>query len=213
MSGLLWGLAIVSTAVALYAVGRAIKLRAEVERLKREQYYTGNQLKRLPDEIRQAVEPLRVQVAAMASGASVSKELILNGQLYHDVSAAEAQRLVEDQRGRTPDTVVILDVRTPKEYAIKRVSGAKLVPFEELETRYKTEIPDDAEKVFVYCASGERSRLACDFLSRRGYTNLYYMRDGLHGWRGPTEGEGKVTLVQIERRSSPDAAQAARAGS
>ncbi|MES4787195.1 MAG: hypothetical protein C4294_16800, partial [Nitrospiraceae bacterium] len=72
--------------------------------------------------------------------------------------------------------------------------------FDELEARYKTEIPETMEKVFVYCAGGERSRLACDFLSRQGYTNLYNVQDGMQGWRGPTEGEGEIKFIQFERR-------------
>jgi rhodanese-related sulfurtransferase len=45
---------------------------------------------------------------------------------------------------------------------------------------------------------GERSRSACDFLSRRGYPNLYNIREGLQGWQGNVEGEGEMRLVQIE---------------
>lgn len=200
MEGLLWAGAVLVVAVAWLAARRVSKLTREVAQLKRDQYYADGRLKRIPEEIREAVEPLRLHVARIAAGGRVHPEMILHGQLYQDISADEAQRVVERAAGQTPGTVLVVDVRTPREYAVKRVVGAKLVPFEDLETRYKRDIPETAEKVLVYCMGGERSRSACDFLSRRGYTNLYNIRDGIQAWRGAMEGEGELSLIQIRPR-------------
>ena len=200
MRAWLWVVAAGGAFVVLLLVQRVVKLARQVSRLKREHYYTESRLKQISEEIREMVEPLRLQVAKIAAGGGVPQELILTGRRYLDVSAEEAQRVIEQETGARSGRVVLVDVRSPKEYAVKRVPGAKLVPFEELEKRYKEDIPDTAEKVFVYCAGGERSRFACDFLSRQGYTNLYHVKDGLQGWRGPTEGEGKLTLIQIRSR-------------
>lgn len=200
MEVLLWVGAVVGIALAWLAARRVSKLTKDVAHLKRDQYYTDSRLKRIPEEIREAVEPLRLHVARIAAGGRVHPEMILHGRLYQDVSADEAQRVVERAAEQTPGTVLVVDVRTPKEYAVKRVVGAKLVPFEELETRYKSDIPETAEKVFVYCMGGERSRSACDFLSRKGYTNLYNIRDGIQAWHGAMEGEGELSLIQIRPR-------------
>jgi len=54
-----------------------------------------------------------------------------------------------------------------------------------LEERWK-EIPKDGRKTLVYCAGGERSAAACEFLSRQGYENLYNLAGGFHAWSGPT---------------------------
>ncbi|MBI4402401.1 MAG: rhodanese-like domain-containing protein [Nitrospirae bacterium] len=198
MEGWLWAIAVLGVVIALLAVRRSFKLAEEINRLKREQYYAEAKLKRIPEEIKETVEPLRLQLAKVAAGKSVPPEMILNGRLYLDVSAEEAQRVIEQEQGQGPGKILLVDVRTPREYAAKRLVGSMLVPFEELEQRYKTDIPETAEKVFVYCAGGERSRFACDFLSRQGYTNLYHLRDGIQGWRGPTEGEGQLNLIQIQ---------------
>lgn len=181
---------------AIVAVRRAAELAQELDRLKREQREAGARLQQLGEDLKRTVEPLRVHLATIAGGRSVPRELVLSGRLYATLSALEAQRLCD----AAPGHAVVVDVRSPREYAIKRIAGAKLVPLEELEQRYETEIPESAGKVFVYCATGERSRLACDFLSRKGYANLYHIRDGLQGWSGPTEGEGALTLIQIERK-------------
>jgi len=83
---------------------------------------------------------------------------------------------------------------------VSLTANATLIPFEDIDKRYVAEVPDTREKILVYCSSGERSRLACDFLGRAGYTNLYNVQDGLQGWRGPIEGEGEVTFIKLERR-------------
>lgn len=198
MSGLLSALVVLGLAIAPLAVRRVWKLTKDVDQLKRDQYYTNSRFKRIPEEIREAVEPVRLHLAKLAAGGHVPPNMILEGRLYQDVTADEAQQVLEQEASQSTGKVLLVDVRTPREYAAKRVVGAKLVPFDELATRYKTDIPETAEKVFLYCMGGERSRSACDFLSRRGYTNLYNIREGLQGWRGPTEGEGALNLIQIQ---------------
>lgn len=202
MTAMLWVVAVVAIAAALFGVGRAMRLQRELNQLKRDHYYTNSRLKRLPEEIQEAVQPLRLQLAKVAMGGTVPRDMILRGQLYHNVTAAEAQRVLEGESREQPSKVLLVDVRTPKEYAVRRMPGAKLVPFDELESRCKDEIPESAEKVFVYCMGGQRSRSACDFLSQRGYTNLYNIQDGLQGWDGPTEGEGQFNLIRIQRKEA-----------
>ncbi len=200
MTVLLWTVAIIAGVLALFAARRSRTLRKELDQLKRDFYYANSRMKRVPEEIREAVQPLRLHLAKIAAGGAVPPALIRDGRLYQDVSAQEAQELLEGEGAQQPEGVVVVDVRTPREYAVRRVPGAKLIPFEELEKRYENEIPETADKIFVYCMAGERSRSACEFLGLRGYTNLYNIRDGLQAWQGPAEGEGQVQIVQIERR-------------
>lgn len=201
MNTLLGGIALMSGLVATLALWWAYRLRREVERLKRNEYYTESKLKGVSRQIFEAIEPLRIQLAKVASGAFVPEDLIRTGRLYRDVTAQEAQTMIQAGQGSTEAGVVVVDVRSAKEYATKHVLGAKLIPIEELETRYQAEIPQDAQKVFIYCAGGDRSRLACDFLSRLGHLNLYNIRDGLQQWRGPTIGEEPLHLIQIHHKS------------
>ena len=105
------------------------------------------------------------------------------------------------EQGSSP--FVVIDVRTRREFAERRLSHAALVPFEDLDQLYQTAIPEQAENVLLYCTAGERSRMACEYLSQKGYTNLFHLREGLQGWPGPTEGEGPVApLIQIDKKNS-----------
>lgn len=199
MTVVLWGIAVLASVVGGVALYRLARLHREVNQLKRDQYYASSRLKRLAEEIKEAVQPVRLHLAKVAEGGVVPREMILNGRLYQDLTAADAQALLEQESGRESHRIVFLDVRNPKEYATRRVPGAKLLPLDELDQRCD-EVPQTAEKVIVYCAAGERSRFACDVLSQRGYTNLYHIRDGLQDWQGPVEGEAPVSLVQIDRK-------------
>jgi len=194
----LWMVAGMGMAGALVAIRRASALTKELHRLRQEQREAGSKLAQLAEELRATTEPLRVHLATVAGGGTVPKELVLSNRLYVTGSVFDAQQQY-DAAGGESGHIIVVDVRTPREYAVKRVKGAKLVPLEDLEQRYHTDIPIGAARVFVYCANGERSRLACEFLSRKGYTNLYHIRDGFQRWNGPTEGEGPLTLIQIER--------------
>ena len=76
--------------------------------------------------------------------------------------------------------VYLLDVRTPDEYRQAHLRGATLIPVNEIERRY-FEVPKD-RPVVVYCAVGSRSGMVVDFLAKKGYKQIYNMKDGIVGW-------------------------------
>ena len=53
---------------------------------------------------------------------------------------------------------ILLDVRTPQEYAEGHIAGALLIPDYEIGDRAQEELPDKEQKILVYCRSGRRSR-------------------------------------------------------
>jgi len=184
--------------VALMAFWRAVKLGHQVQELKRKTYDTEQQIKNIPGHIDKAVDPLRIQLACVAEGITVSPELIRSGRFYQDLTAEEAEHLMFSGNTLPLDGITILDVRTAKEYEGRHISGAQLVPIEELDRRFRAEIPRSGTSIFVYCARGERSRLACDFLSHQGYVNLYNIRNGLQQWQGPTKVKTPTQVIQIQ---------------
>jgi len=199
MSGFGLIVSIVSLLVATVALWVAWRLRQELFGIKRERYYLEQKVKSVPTQIEASVEPLRIQTALLALGKPVSAQLIRTGRLYHEISAKEAEEfLTVDSR---TDRVLWLDVRTGAEFSKRHIPGAKLIPVEDLELRYQTEIPLTVEKIIVYCAGGDRSRLACDFLSRHDFGNVYHIKDGLQGWSGRMEGNEAGGLIQIVSKS------------
>ena len=66
------------------------------------------------------------------------------------------------------DDFLLLDVRSPGEYAADAIEGSRLLPVQELSLRVR-ELPRDKE-IIVYCRVGNRSAFAASYLSRLGYT-------------------------------------------
>jgi rhodanese-related sulfurtransferase len=199
MSGFGLILSIVSLLVATLAWWMAWRAREDLSDIKRERYYLEQKVKSFSSQIEATVEPLRIQAALLAMGKPVSDQLIRSGQLYHEISAKEAEGFLTLES--PSEHVFWLDVRTSAEFSKRHIPRATLIPVEHLEMRYEAEIPLTVEKIMVYCASGDRSRLAADFLSRHNFGNVYHIKDGLQGWAGPTEGNEPGALIQIVSRS------------
>lgn len=64
---------------------------------------------------------------------------------------------------------LLLDVRTPGEFAPNHIKGAKNIPVQSLASRL-SELPDKSKPIVVYCQSGMRSSSAASLLSKQGYT-------------------------------------------
>ena len=66
---------------------------------------------------------------------------------------------------------VLLDVRTPQEYAERHIEGSINIPLQVLGASLD-KLPDKNAAIFVHCLSGGRSSVALSFLQRCGYTNV-----------------------------------------
>jgi rhodanese-related sulfurtransferase len=127
-------------------------------------------------ELESALTTQRELLALVASGATLSREMILEGRLWSDVDGAKARELVAAGAR-------VLDVRTPAETAGGIIPGAILVPIDALESRVR-ELPKDQRPMLIYCAAGGRSAAACEFLSHEGYMGLYNLNGGIGAWGG-----------------------------
>ena len=80
---------------------------------------------------------------------------------------------------------IILDVRTPAEFAEKHIPGAINVANETIGTDEIPELPDKDQLILVYCRSGNRSKQASEKLVALGYTNIVEF-GGINDWPGET---------------------------
>ena len=79
--------------------------------------------------------------------------------------------------------VVLIDVRTPEEYAKGAIEGAKNVDFFNQQDFIK-EISalDKHEPVYLYCRSGNRSMKAARQLISLGFDKVYDLAGGYMAW-------------------------------
>jgi len=79
-------------------------------------------------------------------------------------------------------TLIVLDVRTPEEYAAGHVPGAINIPYTELPARI-SELPGVADKdVVVYCQSGMRAERAAASFKESGFTRLLHLEGDMKAW-------------------------------
>ncbi len=76
---------------------------------------------------------------------------------------------------------MLLDVRTPEEYAEGHIKGAKLIPLQTLD-KHLNAVPHD-KQVYVYCKSGGRSSRASKLLASNGFTNIENIKGGIDAWK------------------------------
>lgn len=76
------------------------------------------------------------------------------------------------QRMKEPKPPVLLDVRTPEEYAAGHIDGALNIPHDQLEKRLAELPADRSAEIVVYCRSGKRAGTAEKILIEKGYTNV-----------------------------------------
>ncbi len=75
-----------------------------------------------------------------------------------------------------PNTLYILDVRTPEEYQLGSLPNAMNIPLDELRDRL-SEIPTD-KPVYLFCATGYRGYVALKILNGHGFSNIKNVSGG-----------------------------------
>ena len=99
---------------------------------------------------------------------------------YRQISMDEAVTMMAEESG-----YIILDLRTPEEFAEKHIPNAINVPNETIGTDEISQLPDKNQLIMVYCRSGRRSKEAAEKLVKLGYTNIVEF-GGIIDWKGET---------------------------
>ncbi len=94
--------------------------------------------------------------------------------MYKNLSPEHLQDFMREHQA------VLIDVRSPVEYAEESIPGSVNIPLNELLGRL-TDIPKD-RPIVLNCRSGGRSAVASLQLIQRGYTDIYNLEGGLLQW-------------------------------
>jgi rhodanese-related sulfurtransferase len=92
----------------------------------------------------------------------------------------EAQALIQGNVGNRD--FVVLDVRTPGEFAQGHLEGAVLVDY--LSPGFREEMAglDRTKTYLVYCRTGNRSTSALGIMSELGFRSYYHLEGGITRW-------------------------------
>ncbi len=95
------------------------------------------------------------------------------------VTGEELSQRIENQDA----DLLILDVRTPEEFAAGHVPGARNIPHDQLPARL-AELADAKDReVVVYCRSGKRAAIARDTLEAHGFKRIVQLEGDMLQWQ------------------------------
>ncbi|MGB3725844.1 MAG: rhodanese-like domain-containing protein [Glaciecola sp.] len=91
-----------------------------------------------------------------------------------DISVQAFSELASNER-------LLLDVRTPGEYASGYIADAVNMPVGQLPSTFN-KIKDKQQTIVVYCRSGRRAANAIEFLQSQGFTNVSHLEGDFMQW-------------------------------
>ena len=103
---------------------------------------------------------------------------IQNAVVLEDIPAAAfAEKMQQDD-------VILIDVRTPEEFASGYLKGAVNINYNAPDFADQIAKLDPTKTYLVYCRSGMRSGNAGKILSDKGFHTVYTLKGGLNAWTG-----------------------------
>ncbi len=102
-------------------------------------------------------------------------------QTIENVTPQEAFTLIQDNKNN-PE-FVILDVRTPEEFAEGYIENAILIDYYSESFRNELNQLDKTKMYLIYCRSGNRSGKALDIMEELNFREVYNMTGGIIEWQ------------------------------
>ncbi|MBU4187545.1 MAG: rhodanese-like domain-containing protein [Propionicimonas sp.] len=125
-----------------------------------------------------------VAVAALLTGCSSSPLSPTSGPTAATAPAAGSSLAAADfaAAAKMPNTVLV-DVRTPEEYASGHLAGATLIDVEAADFATKVAALDPTKTYAVYCRSANRSKVAMTVMQRAGIAGVFDLAGGITSWK------------------------------
>ncbi|MBE9214488.1 rhodanese-like domain-containing protein [Plectonema cf. radiosum LEGE 06105] len=102
---------------------------------------------------------------------------------FSDVRLITISEFLQYSKGQTSPTPLIIDARSPEEYAVSHLESAQLIAADnlDLDKIILSEVPLD-KPIVVYCSIGYRSAKVAQHLSSAGYENVFNLSGGIFQW-------------------------------
>ena len=115
-----------------------------------------------------------VALALLSGGALLFPTLQRGGSR---VSLLQATQLLNQGKS------VVLDIRSPEDFAAGHIRDARHIPLKELKSRISELDKFKSKSVIVVCSSGAQSARAASVLKSAGFGDVYSLDGGLAAWR------------------------------
>jgi rhodanese-related sulfurtransferase len=113
---------------------------------------------------------LIITIMAFGSGMANAQKVIQN-------NSTEIFQLLNKNK-----SIVILDVRTPQEFAAGHLKGAVNIDIYQDNFYSRIDKLDKKATYMVYCRTNNRSGVTVTYMKQKGFAVVYQMMDGFPGW-------------------------------
>ncbi len=115
-------------------------------------------------------------VFTLGSAKGTLTVIAYEGEGYRELTSEQAADFIKSTQP------LILDVRTPPEYAAGHLPDSVHIPLDQLQNR-QTELTAHKDKpILIYCATGNRSTVASKILIDKGFKRISNLRHGIMDW-------------------------------
>ena len=105
---------------------------------------------------------------------------------FNFAHAADAKNVTIDEAAKLVQSntnVVVLDVRTPREFESGHIKGATNINFNDKDFAKKVAALDKNKTYIIHCAAGGRSGKACEQIKTLDFKNMLHMNEGFNKWK------------------------------
>jgi rhodanese-related sulfurtransferase len=101
---------------------------------------------------------------------------IEQNKVFENVSEVRFDEIIHN------DDVVVLDVRTPQEFAEKHIKNADNIDYYDSDLETKLGSLDKQKTYAVYCRSGNRSSQILEVMKKLGFSKVYNLSGGINAY-------------------------------
>ena len=101
-------------------------------------------------------------------------------QIIKTINTVESAEMIK--KNLKNKNFVILDVRTPEEYAEGHLANATNIDFKATDFAEKVGKLDKSKTYLVYCYSGHRSASAVEIMKTQSFLTIYNLDGGITQW-------------------------------
>lgn len=112
-----------------------------------------------------------------ADSAPATTAITVTAAAPKNISVDDAEKLLKSDA-----KVIVLDVRTPEEFELGHIPGAKNIDFFSDDFARRIAALDKSKTYIVHCAAGGRSAKACKVFEQEQLPSVFHLNEGFKAW-------------------------------
>ncbi|MBL0103087.1 MAG: rhodanese-like domain-containing protein [Bacteroidetes bacterium] len=115
-----------------------------------------------------------------------TKHLLFATLLFAVISCSNNSNtltVADFKKSLSDSTTILLDVRTPEEYAEGHIAGSVNIDFKSPDFASRVDSLDKSKSYDLYCRSGHRSGESLKLMEEKGFTKVHHLEGGILKWQ------------------------------